>query len=59
MLADTKCYLEQDGMESHGKETGRKEQRSDKKDEEREFRGGEVIARKTNGARTHKNMTYR
>ena len=38
---------ETDGIESDNRERGRKEQCSDKKDEERRLRGGRVITRKT------------
>ena len=38
-----------DGIESDDRKRGRKEQCSDKKDEERRLRGGRVITRKTNG----------
>ena len=40
------------GIESDGKERGRKEQCSDKTNEERTLRGGRVIGKKTNGERT-------
>ena len=36
-----------DGIESDDREKGRKEQCSEKKDEERRLRGGRVITRKT------------
>ena len=50
---------ETDGIESDDRERGRKEQCSDKKDEERRLRGGRVITRKTNGERRTENMTCR
>ena len=48
-----------DGIESDDRERGRKDQCSDKKDEERRLRGGRASARKTNGERTPENMTSR
>ena len=49
---ETRMTKETDGIESDGKERGRKEQCRGKTDEERRLRGGTVIIRKTNGERT-------
>ena len=46
-------------FESDGKERGRKEQCSDKQNEERRLRGGKMITGKINGERTTENMTCR
>ena len=48
---------ETDGIENDDRVRVRKEQCSDKKDEERKLRGGRAIARKTNGERTTQYMT--
>ena len=47
------------GTESDDRETGRKQQSSDKKDEERKLRGGRASARKTDEERTTENLTCR
>ena len=49
---ETRMTKETDGIESDGKERGRKEQCRDKTDEKRRLKGGRVNARTTNGERT-------
>ena len=50
---------ETDGIESDDRERGRKEQCSDKKDDERRLGGGRPIAKKSNGERTTENTPCR
>ena len=56
---EMRIIKETDGTESDDRERGRKQQCSDKKDEERRLRGGRASARKTHGKRTTENMTCR